>query len=197
MADVDIRRLCTISDDLSPEDAEVMDIQFFPFLNPSILELQDDLIYRSLKAIDGERERLGCMAALYSWLLPRSLHTAWAIYSVHRISSVLDAPQIGLELARKVRSVDRSAVEWVSEPEHAWCSTIMTTQGARSPSKFIPICIYVWNGSPFVAIHIQQMTGPDATNWPLLASLAGDLGRCFYGFYNSLASARSAAGISS
>ncbi|KAL1473780.1 hypothetical protein MTO96_038477 [Rhipicephalus appendiculatus] len=125
MEDVDIHRLCTICYDLLPEDAEA--IYLYSFLNPSIVALHDDPIYRSLKAIDGECQRLECMAAFYSWLLPRTLHTAWALYSVHRYPSVLDAPQIGLELARKVRSVDKSAAEVVSDSEHAWCLTIMTT----------------------------------------------------------------------
>ncbi|KAL1479998.1 hypothetical protein MTO96_051396 [Rhipicephalus appendiculatus] len=193
MADVDIRRLCTICDDLPPGVAAVMDLILYPLLVPMILVVDDDPIYRSLKAIANERERLERMVTMYSWLLPRSLHTVWALYSVHRISSVLDAHQIGLELARKVRSVDESVAEAVHDLPHGWCLTIMTTQGARSPSKYIPISINVWSGLPFVAIHIQDMTGPDATNWPLLESVVGDLEKGFCGFYSSLDSAHSAA----
>ncbi|KAL1443452.1 hypothetical protein MTO96_045998 [Rhipicephalus appendiculatus] len=188
MADVDIHRLCTLCDDLPPEDAEPMDIYLYPLLNPSILALHDDPIYRSIKAIDGECERLECMAAFYSWLLPRSPHTAWAIYSVHRIFRCWTR--------RKLHSSWRER-----------CGRLIKVWRRRSPTRImpgarslafqvhIPISINVWHGLPFVAMLIQDMTGPDASNWPLLESVVGDLEKRFYGFYSYLTSARSAAAI--
>ncbi|KAL1469843.1 hypothetical protein MTO96_040836 [Rhipicephalus appendiculatus] len=193
MTDVDIRHLCTIYDDLPLEEMEAVDTCMLLVVNPFNLAPHDDPIYRSIKAIRGNHERLLCMAQVYSWILPRSPQTTWALYSVDGISSVFDATQIGLELARKVRSADNSAAESVSDVGNAWCLTIMTTQGSHLPSTHVPISINVWIGLPFVAIHMPDITGPDATNWPLLASIVSDLGKCFYGFYSSLASARSAA----
>ncbi|KAL3218771.1 hypothetical protein MRX96_031310 [Rhipicephalus microplus] len=193
MADEDIHHLCVIYDELPLEKMAALGPHLLPFADPLDLASNDHLVYTNLKAIRGDHERLQCMAEIYSWLLPRSLQTTWALYNVHRMTSVLDAAQIGVELVRKVRSVDKSAAEYVSDAGNAWHSTIMTTQGARSPSEYIPISINVWHGLPFVAIHIQDMTGPYSANIPLLISLVGDLGKCFYGFYSSLASARSEA----
>ncbi|KAL3218776.1 hypothetical protein MRX96_031315 [Rhipicephalus microplus] len=192
MADVDIQRLCSICHDLPPEHIAAMEAYFYPFLNPSILELYEDPLYGCIKDIEREHERVQSMAMFYSWILRRSLQTPWALYGVHRMRSVLDAPQIARQMVRKVRSTDRRSAEWLSESDDAWCVTIMTTQGARSPSTHIPISIHVWLGLPFVAIHVQDMAGSDTNNQALFESIVGGLERCFYGFYPSLASARSA-----
>ncbi|KAL1436729.1 hypothetical protein MTO96_049408 [Rhipicephalus appendiculatus] len=196
MSNEDISRLCKFFYELTLEDIHSIEIRLFPFLSPlEGMELLPavDSIYRNIKAINGEHERLQSMATLYSWFLPRAKRTPWALYSIQRILSVLDAPQIGLTLARKVRSLDNSAIEGVFDAGNAWCLTILTTQGTLSPAKYIPICINIWKGLPFVAIHIPKETCRDATDWPLLASIVGDLEKCFRGLYFSLTAARAAA----
>ncbi|KAH8033396.1 hypothetical protein HPB51_012067 [Rhipicephalus microplus] len=141
MSDGDIRRLCRFFSELTLEDIHSLEIRMFPFL--SAVEGMDllpavDAVFHRIKAINDEQERLQSMATFYSWLLPRTRRIPWVLYSVHRILSVLDATQIGLTLAQKVRSLDNRAIEGVFDEGSAWCLTILTTQGALSPANYIP-----------------------------------------------------------
>lgn len=200
MSDGDIRRLCRFFSELTLEDIHSLEIRMFPFL--SAVEGMDllpavDAVFHRIKAINDEQERLQSMATFYSWLLPRTRRIPWVLYSVHRISSVLDATQIGLTLAQKVRSLDNRAIEGVFDEGSAWCLTILTTQGALSPANYIPVCINIWNSLPFIAIHIPKETCRNDTNWHLLELIAGCLEKSFHGLYFSLEAALDAASTSS
>ncbi|KAL3189054.1 hypothetical protein MRX96_003197 [Rhipicephalus microplus] len=156
MSDGDIRRLCRFFSELTLEDIHSLEIRMFPFL--SAVEGMDllpavDAVFHRIKAINDEQERLQSMATFYSWLLPRTRRIPWVLYSVHRILSVLDATQIGLTLAQKVRSLDNRAIEGVFDEGSAWCLTILTTQGALSPANYIPRSARLFVLAVVVATH--------------------------------------------
>lgn len=186
MAAEDIDRLCCIFYRVQIEELHCVDDQKFPWLAPIrglSLSPAVDSIRCSLKALQGEQERLQCTATLYAWLVPRGAYTQWALYRYSKDRTVRDASEIGEHLVETFRSSGSSAAHGAVDQKSAYSLTILMRQ---FPSTYEPVCFHIWRELPFVAIHTPGMSDALATRWLPLASALGDLNERYHGIYIDL-----------
>lgn len=186
MAAEDIDKLCCIFYHVRIEELRGVDDQKFPWLAPIrglSLSPAVDSIRRSLKAIQGEQERLQCTARLYAWLVPRGPYTPWALYKLRDDLAVLDASEIGERLVTALRSSGSTAAHGAVYDTTAYSLTILVTQ---FPSTYEPVCFHIWHELPFVAIHTPGIADPLATRWPALDSAIGAFHMEYHGICRDL-----------
>ncbi|KAH6923858.1 hypothetical protein HPB50_008265 [Hyalomma asiaticum] len=191
-----ILALCNFLYNLPLEVLHCIDKTKFPWLGEPTRGLSHSgvvgSIRRALETIRFEWQRLHFVAGLYAWLITRKAYTPWALYRISGPMACEQSTKIACELTKALRSSGRSAWD-VFDTQSALCLAILAAKGESSPSMWMPTCIYIWHDVPFVAVHVPEMDRERAIHWPALASVLGDLVKCYRGLYGDLTSARSVA----
>lgn len=192
MSDEDMETLCGIFYNLPFEELHAMDTLNYPWLLklkglsllPSV-----NRICCSLKAVQDTPVRLKRTATLYSWLIPRNVYRPWILYRISALLEQHDVRTVGSMLHEAVQSFSGGMGDGI-DIGTAVCITVLTE---RSPLEYSPVCLCIWRGLPFLAVHAADVTSDGASHRAALASVIGDLENCWHGIYTDLRSAHSAA----
>ncbi|KAH7939505.1 hypothetical protein HPB52_013345 [Rhipicephalus sanguineus] len=197
MSSADIEKLCCSFYVLSHEELHSLDHLNLPWLGPVrglTLLPAVDRIRSSLRSTQGLPECLHYMAILYSWLITRGIYNQWYLYRLDPTSLHHDPSAIGQMLVHALQKSSNTVTgDGVVDMGSTLCLTVLTPDEARPTPEYRPVRFCMWRGLPFVAVHVPGMNVPEATHWPALASVLGDLDRCLQGAYQDLKSAHSAA----
>ncbi|KAL1481855.1 hypothetical protein MTO96_034149 [Rhipicephalus appendiculatus] len=81
----------------------------------------------------------------------------------------------------------------VYDMETFYSLAVFMENKASSELEYIPACICIWRGLPFVAFHTAEMNVGGFICLPQVDSTISDLGKRLYGIYGDLDSAHAAA----
>lgn len=192
MSTEDTEHLCSIFYQLLFDELHALDNQNFPWLQPMkglTLLPAVEAIRRSLNAFADEQVRLNCTATLYAWLIPRGVYSPWVLYRLDASIAELDTTAVGLIASRMTQSTCSNAGYGYIDVHTARLFTILRQDKFYSPTRYWPVCLCIWRGLPYLALHTPALTLPRAVDSPALASVIGDLEKCLQGIYSDLNSA--------
>ncbi|KAL1480002.1 hypothetical protein MTO96_051400 [Rhipicephalus appendiculatus] len=134
------------------------------------------------------------MAILYSWLIPRGVSNQWYLYRLDNTLCHHDPSAIGQRLVHALqRSSNAATGDGVVDMGSTLCLTVLTPDETRPTPEYKPLFFCMWRGLPFVGVHVDGLSLPEATHWSALSSVLGDLDKCLQGVYKDLKTAHYAA----